>query len=288
MHYRIQLSNLFIHIEINWQYKGCYMVTKDWNGIDESDRPSQIEVIEEYARGKGITRSHKEYNILASKIGDLPALLMLTKKKDRNVSKSGFYNAIEVITGIADKKPINASIAVSGKDSKLLGGCLSVGGGFLQDDFDNMKGLSVGHFSFELEKPVPRNLMIDGARGKIVIDLAVTLEAWITKPDGKRACIELARVAVEFDGPIHVNDENVRKDKLRDSGLHSLGYKVFRVQTPYKLKGHGSTRLNRENSEAELKKHINNIKESLRKSLYEFENYYHFRYKLCQSTSFQG
>jgi len=264
------------------------MAIKDWNGIVEVNRPSMIEVIEEYARGKGITRSQKEYNKLASKIGDLPALLMLSKKQDKKVSKSGFDNAIEVITGIADKKQIYPSITVSGKDYKLLHGCLSGHGGFLQDDFDNMKGMSSGHFSFELEKPLPRNLMIEGASGSIFIDLAVTLEAWITKPDGKRASIEIARVAVEFDGPKHVNDENVRNDKLRDSDLHSLGYKVFRVQTPYKLKGHGSTRLNRENSEAELKKHINNIKESLRKSLYEFENYHHFRYKLCQSTSFQG
>ncbi|MBO2671647.1 DUF559 domain-containing protein [Shewanella algae] len=75
-----------------------------------------------------------------------------------------------------------------------------------------------------------------------------------------------AKVVVEFDGPLHLNSDNVRADKLRDSFVQSQGATVFRVQS---VNTHDLNRAQQdEKSHEQLMAHIENIKEHFRNRLF--------------------
>jgi hypothetical protein len=77
---------------------------------------------------------------------------------------------------------------------------------------------------------------------------------------------------VEFDGPAHLSDEQVRRDKVRDSMVQSNGCTVFRVQMPYQHQGKGATELKREILTAMLEGQVQDIKNHFQNRLFATVN----------------
>lgn len=229
--------------------------------LEQNTRPSNDEILEIFAAERGVTRQNALYADTASKIGDLPALIMLTNKNSKS-STSGFLYAVEVIAGIAHGEPILYDAKVQLSDYRASSASIRCIGGFLKDDYDNLD------FGFSIEERLQRNQMRDGAKGEIFLDLVIRMGAWVVSPVDRNSYHEIACVVVEFDGPHHLISENVRDDKYRDSMLQSLGRTVFRVQNPLKAKGPGSARRNREEMKKLLSFHIEDIREHFRHSLY--------------------
>jgi hypothetical protein len=91
----------------------------------------------------------------------------------------------------------------------------------------------------------------------------------------KSEFIPVGSVVVEFDGPTHLSDEQVRRDKLRDSMVQSNGCTVFRIQMPYNHQGKGSTQLNRDSISDILEGQIKDIKSHFQNRLFATVNASH-------------
>lgn len=235
------------------------------------------ELVAKEAQKHGINRSTTKplsFNDISNKIGDEPALLMLSMlEADSKCSKVGIETAIEVMQGIAGGE----RISVSGLDYKPpflrpLNFTLDTAG-FLKEDLDNYKYMFCT-FRFTPESKYNKHALRDGEKGALSLDLEIEMfiTASIQSSDSTPGVFLseiLGNVVVEFDGPIHLQDEKVRSDKERDSMVQALGKTVFRIQTPYKVKGVGSTKANNAELNALVKRQIDDIKEHFRNCMYE-------------------
>lgn len=178
------------------------------------------------------------YEEVKNKIGDKAALLMLSLMSFPYCSKESVEASIDIIRSIAGDEMITVSHLsllpminrMSGKKEDRIRSFTLATDGFLNSELEGMDGLSC-YFQFTPEHQSPKSLFLQSLRGYYRFDLKIDL-ILVRKDSGVTA--NMATVIAEYDGPIHVNDEQVRKDKARDSSVQSTGATVFRIQTPYK------------------------------------------------------
>ncbi|MCJ8512240.1 DUF559 domain-containing protein [Acinetobacter lwoffii] len=250
-------------------------------GIDPryiSTLPSLEERIEQ--RYKINNETKKPFNIqeLSKRIGEKPSLLLCAMLSDPHCSKFGVECLIEVLAGIADNNPIYVSSLDYGPNQTRPFNFTLMTQGFLNEEFINVNNLlgerdhACFSFTFIPENKISQSDLRNGQsniKGKFSLDLTIELHMTIfadqinhnTKQHER--IVEdflIGKVVIEFDGINHLNDEQVRKDKLRDSMIQGEGFTVFRIQMPYQHAGKGSNKINKENLSILLKGQIEDIK----------------------------
>lgn len=250
-------------------------------GVDEHSwysLPPLKEIIKD--RFNISSETKKPFNVqeLSKRIGENPSLLLSAMlKTDSMCSKFGVECLIEVLAGIADDNPVHvAQLDYSLPQTRPFNFTLKTDG-FLNEVFNSLNEL-LGErdhacFSFhfipenKITKPDLRNGQ-SNLTGTFSLDLTIELHMTIFTNEliqnmGQQKRIHqilIARVVVEFDGPQHLNDEQVRKDKLRDSMIQGEGCTVFRIQSPYKLNGASSNKVYNENLSTLLNGQVEDIK----------------------------
>ncbi|MBT2771034.1 DUF559 domain-containing protein [Halomonas sp. ISL-60] len=224
---------------------------------------------------------------LSKRIGEKPSLLLCAMLASQpNSSVFGVKCLIEVFAGIAENQPVVVSELDYGLVQTRPFNFTLVTNGFLNDEFEPINEAlgernhaSVG-FKFTPENRVPKLGLREKPKLNGSFDLDLKIDMFITvfadcprqnKEQQKRIneTIPVGSVVIEFDGPTHLGDEQVRKDKLRDSMVQSKGYTVFRIQTPYQHQGKGSTDLNRDSIANMLEGQIQDIKNHFQNRLFD-------------------
>lgn len=210
---------------------------------------------------------------VSAKIGEDPALLMLSMLSNPNCSKVGLETVLKIIQAIAGTEKVwVAELDFMAPFTRPLNFVLMTDG-FLKDDFENYQNIT-GNFRFTPEAKYNQSEMRDGAKGVFSLDLQVSFFITVTIPktplaEGIFQSIEVASVVVEVDGPTHLQDEKVRLDKERDSMIQALGKTVFRIQTPYQQTGPGSQKANSDALETLVNNQIGDIKEHFRTRIFQ-------------------
>lgn len=233
------------------------------------------------ARNHNVTREMVRplsFREISKKIGEKAAFLMLSLLDNPNCSKEAIEAVVEVIHSLAGENGIYASSlhvtevnnGIRGLLGKTTKEDLRIGGfslhtrGFLNTDLEQLEEISC-KFIFTPESKSPKSLFEDGARGIYSFDLKI--DFILEREQGKdKSAVTMATVIAEYDGPTHLMDEQVRKDKARDSSVQSTGATVFRIQTPHKERK--QSQYKQALSETKIKT-IGDIKEFFRNTLYK-------------------
>lgn len=233
------------------------------------------------ARNHNVTREMVRplsFREISKKIGEKAAFLMLSLLDNPNCSKEAIEAVVEVIHSLAGENGIYASSlhvtevnnGIRGLLGKTTKEDLRIGGfslhtrGFLNTDLEQLEEISC-KFIFTPESKSPKSLFEDGARGIYSFDLKI--DFILEREQGKdKSAVTMATVIAEYDGPTHLMDEQVRKDKARDSSVQSTGATVFRIQTPHKERKQSEYK--QALSETKIKT-IGDIKEFFRNTLYK-------------------
>lgn len=225
---------------------------------------------------------------LSKRIGEKPSLLLCAMLSSQpKCSLFGVKCLIEVLAGIAGNQPISVSCLDYGPNQTRPFNFTLSTEGFLKELFEPIN-LALGernhasaYFCFAPEHRVSKKELreLTEVNGSFELDLKIDMGITIfydspsqNNENRKSESIPVGSVVVEFDGPTHLSDEQVRKDKIRDSMVQSNGCTVFRVQMPYKHQGKGATELNRESLTAMLEGQVQDIKNHFQNRLFATVN----------------
>lgn len=267
----------------------CATIVKGWQDVSFNLPPLEKTIKERY-RVDVETKRPLDIRELSKRIGEKPSLLLCAMLANQpNSSMFGVKCLIEVLAGIAEDQPIGVSELDYGPVQTRPLNFKLITNGFLNKEFEPMNealgernNASVG-FNFTPEHRVPKLGLRENPKLNGSFDLDLKIDMFITvfadcptqnKGQRKRIneTIPIGSVVVEFDGPTHLGDEQVRKDKLRDSMVQSKGYTVFRIQTLYQHQGKGSTDLNRSNIATMLVGQVQDIKNHFRNRFFDAIN----------------
>lgn len=201
----------------------------------------------------------------------------------------GINCLIEVIAGIADNHPIFVSCLDYGPNQPRPFNFILATDGFLEELFEPInlalgeRNQAVVSFGFTPEHRVSKQILRGSSElnGSFELDLKIDMDIVVFyNPLNKKSeeqkrrseYIPIGSVVVEFDGPAHLSDEQVRKDKLRDSMVQSSGCTVFRIQMPYSHHGKGAAQINRDNTSQVIEGQIEDIKNHFRNRLFATVN----------------
>lgn len=194
---------------------------------------------------------------------------------------------VEVLAGISGNQPISVSCLDYGPNQTRPFNFTLSTEGFLKELFEPVnlalgeRNYAAAYFCFAPEYRVSKKELreLTEVKGSFELDLKIDMGITIfydspSQNNGKRKSesIPVGSVVVEFDGPTHLSDEQVRKDKIRDSMVQSNGCTVFRVHMPYQHKGKGATELKRESLTAMLEGQVQDIKNHFQNRLFATVN----------------
>ncbi|MCU0070015.1 hypothetical protein N8H71_00345 [Pseudomonas koreensis] len=207
-------------------------------------QPLEEEIKERY----GIsfeTKKPLDVEELSKRIGRTPSLLLCAMLSSQpKCSLFGVNCLIEVIAGIAENHPVYVGRLDYGSRQFRPFNFILATDGFLKEVFEPVK-LALGEkchafvgFSFTPEHRISKLALRESleSSGSFDLDLKIDLGVSVfydlsnnkTVPKKRKSeFIPIASIVVEFDGPAHLSDEQVRKDKLRDSMVQSSGCTVF-------------------------------------------------------------
>lgn len=224
---------------------------------------------------------------VSRRIGERPSLLLCAMLASQpNCSTFGVKCLIEVLAGIAENQPIIVSeLDFNSSQLRPFNFTLATNG-FLNEEFEPInENLEEGSnssvsFIFTPEHRVPKLGLRENPRINGSFDLDLKIDMFMTIfagcPNKNKfqyqrinESIPIASVVVEFDGPTHLHDEQVRKDKVRDSMVQGQGYTVFRIQMPYQHQGEGSKSLNQRNLDALIEGQIQDIRNHFQNRLFK-------------------
>ena len=237
---------------------------------------------------------------LSKRIGEIPSLLLCAMLSSQpKCSLFGVKCLIEVLAGVADNQPISVSCLDYGPNQTRPFNFTLGTEGFLKELFEPIN-LALGErayvsacFCFAPENRVSKKELREftEANGSFELDLKIDMSITIfcdcpskDNKSRKSESIQVGSVVVEFDGPTHLRDEQVRKDKIRDSMVQSNGCTVFRVQMPYIHQGKGATELNRESLTVMLEGHVKDIKNHFQSRLFATANANHLLRSLLEKN----
>lgn len=252
--------------------------------------PSLRDTIKERYRIDNKTKKPLDIQELSKRIGENPSLLLCAMLGSQpKCSVFGVKCLIEVIVGIAENHPIYVSELDYGPVQTRPFNFTLITRGFLNEVFEPINE-SLGErnhasvsFKFTPEHRVSKLELREHPEINSYFDLDLKIDMHITifadcpnqnTEQQKRISesIPVGSVVVEFDGMTHLSDEQVRKDKLRDSMVQSKGSTVFRVQMPYQHQGKGSTAHNRDSLATMLEGQIGDIKNYFQSRLFDTVN----------------
>jgi hypothetical protein len=262
-------------------------------GVDHNsifNLPPLENTIKERYRVDTETKKPLDVQELSKRIGERPSLLLCAMLGSQpKCSAFGVKCLIEVLAGIADNHPIDVSLLDYGPvQTRPFNFTLSTNG-FLNEVFEPIN-VALGErnhasvsFCFTPEHRVPKLELREQPELNSSFELDLKIDMSITifadcpnqnKEQQKRISesIPVGSVVVEFDGLTHLGDEQVRKDKLRDSMVQSKGCTVYRIQMPYQHQGKGATVLNRDSLAAMLEGQIQDIKNHFQNRLFDTIN----------------
>jgi hypothetical protein len=260
-------------------------------GVDEHSflrLPSLEKNIKEHFNIDNETK--KPFNIeeLSKRIGGNPSLLLCAMlNTDPMCSKFGVECLIEVLAGIASNNPVRVAELDYGPNTTRPFNFILSTQGFLNEVFNSINELLGEHntaifgFSFIPENKITKSYLPSSQTnrtGNFTLDL--TIELYMTiyadainqnmqSQERINKSFLISRVIVEFDGVQHLSDEQVRKDKLRDSMVQGAGCTVFRIQMPYQQVGKGSSQINKENLSTLINGQVEDIKNHFKNRFYE-------------------
>ncbi|MFW0986301.1 hypothetical protein [Vibrio parahaemolyticus] len=233
------------------------------------------------------TKVPLDIQALSKRIGEKPSLLLCALLVSQpKCSKFGVECLIEVLAGISGNESVVVGELDYGTIQTRPFNFTLITNGFLREVFEPINE-EIGErnhasvsFKFIPEHNVKKNDLREFPKLTSSYDLDLKIEMSITifadRPekngDGNNRInesIPVGSVVVEFDGLTHLNDEQVRKDKLRDSMVQSTGCTVFRIQVPYQQDGKGSGATNRSNLSTLLVGQIEDIKNHFQNRLFE-------------------
>lgn len=249
--------------------------------------PPLNKTIKEYFNIDNETK--KPFNIqeLSERIGENPSLLLCAMLADPMCSKFGVECLIEVLAGIANNNPVRVAELDYGPDTTRPFNFTLSTQGFLNEVFNSINELlgernqACFGFTFIPENKITKSDLRNGQSkltGTFSLDLTIELYMTIFANEinqniGQQKRINesflIGRVVVEFDGMSHLSDEQVRKDKLRDSMIQGEGCTVFRIQMPYQQAGTGSSKVNQTNLSTLLNGQVEDIKNHFKNRLHE-------------------
>ncbi|HDO1312978.1 hypothetical protein ACE1B4_08640 [Aeromonas veronii] len=246
--------------------------------------PPLKETIKELYGVSSETKKPIDVQELSKRIGEKPSLLLCAMLISQpKCSSFGVNCLIEVLAGIAENQPITVCLDYGPNQSRPFNFILATDG-FLKELFEPIN-IAIGEknhanvtFLFTPEHRVSKQALREHSdlNGSFELDLKIDMgiTVFYHGPTQKRErkYIPIGSVVVEFDGPTHLSDEQVRKDKLRDSMVQSNGCTVFRVQIPYNHQGKGSVQLNRDNISDMLNGQIKDIKNHFQNRLFSTVN----------------
>ena len=273
-------------------------------GVDPNDLmwgPSLEERIRENFQVDINTKKPLDIQKLSERIGKRPSLLLCAMLRSPKCSKFGAECLIEVLAGIAENQPIGVSYLDYGPNQTRPFNFTLTTEGFLKELFEPInlaleeRNHVVADFCFTPEHNVSKKELREFTKTNSSYDLDLKIDMYITisydcsnKNNEKRKreseSILVGSVIVEFDGPMHLNDEQVRKDKIRDSMVQSNGCTVFRVQKPYKHQGQGTTKLNSDILSATLEGQIQDIKNHFQNKIFATIKTHHLLKSLHEKT----
>ena len=268
----------------------CATVVKGVDQVSIFNLPPLEKTIKERYGFDIKTKKPLDIQELSKRIGEKPSLLLCAMLANQpNCSFFCVNCLIEVLAGIAENQPIFVSELDYGCAQTRPFNFTLITHGFLNEEFEPInKALggrncaSVG-FKFTPEHKVPKVGLREKPKLNGSFDLNLKIDVFITifadcpnqsNKQRKRIneTIPIGCVVVEFDGPAHLSDEQVRKDKLRDSMVQSQGDTVFRIQMPYKHQGKGSAALNRDSITTMIEGQVQDIKNHFRHRLFDAIN----------------
>lgn len=235
------------------------------------------------------TKKPLDVQELSKRIGEGPSLLLCAMLNQPKCSFFGVNCLIEIIAGIAENHPIHISCLDYGPNQSRPFNFTLATDGFLKESLEPIN-LALGErhhavmsFCFTPEHRVSKQALreFSESSGSFELDLKIDLDISVfynslsrkTEQKSRRTeTIPIASVVVEFDGPTHLSDEQVRKDKLRDSMVQSNGCTIFRIQIPYNQEGKGATQINRDRMSNLLKGQIKDIKNHFQSRLFATVN----------------
>lgn len=247
--------------------------------------PLEQEIKERY-RVDAETKKPLDIEELSKRIGKRPSLLLCAMLSSQpKCSAYGVNCLIEVLASIAGNQPICVSFLDYGPIQTRPFNFKLRTNGFLNEVFEPINVTSGGRdhaeivFCFTPEHKIKKLELREQPELNGSFDLDLKIDMFINvfygclskgKEQKRRApeSILVGSVVVEFDGLTHLGDEQVRKDKLRDSMVQSNGCTVFRIQMPYQHQGRGTTALNRESLAAMLEGQIQDIKNHFQNRLF--------------------
>lgn len=265
-------------------------------GVDQRDvfhLASLKKTIKERYRIDTETKKPLDIKESSKRIGENPSLLLCAMLLNQpRCSAFGVKCLIEVLAGIAAHHPIGVSELDYGPEQTRPYNFTLSTRGFLSEAFEpiNESLVERNHasvsFIFTPEYRISKLELREQPKLNSSFDLDLKIDMFIkifadcpsqNNDQQKRISksIPVGSVVVEFDGMTHLGDEQVRKDKLRDSMVQSKGFTVFRIQMPYQHQGIGSTALNRDSLASMLEGQIQDIKNHFQNRLFDTINASH-------------
>ena len=262
-------------------------------GLDGFDifqlQPLEKEIKERYGISSE-TKKPLDVQELSKRIGERPSLLLCAMLSSQpKCSLFGVNCLIEVIAGIAENHPVSVGCLDYGSNQSKPFNFTLATDGFLKELFEPIN-LALGErshafvrFCFTPEYRISKQALreFSESNGSFELDLKIDLGISVfydlsnqktEQQKRKSESIPIASVVVEFDGPTHLSDEQVRKDKLRDSMVQSSGCTVFRIQMPYNQQGKGAAQINRDRMSNILEDQIRDIKNHFQNRLFATVN----------------
>jgi hypothetical protein len=236
------------------------------------------------------TKKPLDIQELSKRIGETPSLLLCAMLSSQpKCSLFGVNCLIEVIAGIAENHPVYVGRLDYGANQSRPFNFTLATDGFLKELFEPIN-LALGErshalveFCFTPEYRVSKQALREftESNGSFELDLKIDLgisafydllDKKTEQKKRKSEFIPIASVVVEFDGPAHLSDEQVRRDKLRDSMVQSSGCTVFRIQMPYNQQGKGAAQINRDRMSNMLEGQVRDIKNHFQNRLFATVN----------------
>jgi len=98
-------------------------------------------------------------------------------------------------------------------------------------------------------------------------EIDLLIELYLVSDSGK---IRIANAALEYDGPFHLQEKNIRKDKFRDSCIQAKDIPVFRLPSQ---NTHLSALQGRKEFSSRLDMYIDNVNQFFRKRIHDYERH---------------
>lgn len=195
------------------------------------------------------------YNHLYPMIGYRATILLLCLEQKSSVSIEEIKFIGAVLESLSDRKSFDVPVLFESPLSFTLASQLR--------SYDTQ----LGHTYFISAAPQSkcvRNPFNDAGK-PYEIDLLLELYFF---SEGEK--ITIARAALEYDGPFHLQEKNVRSDKFRDSNIQASDIPVFRLPSQ---NTHFSPKDGREEFSARFDIYKSNVNDFIRKRIFDYENH---------------